>query len=307
MLHTFLITLYEVFVPIALPLVAGAALARFRSMETRPLTTLALYVLSPAIIYHTLANASISYADVRDSILFSLSNLLVLWLLAISASRLLRLDRSEQAGLTLVVAFTNSVNYGLPLVLLAFGQLGLDKASVYVVTQMIIVNTIGILFAARSHFNWKQAGLSVLRLPSIYAALAAMLVRGAGWSLPSALQEGISLIAAAYSPVVLVILGAQMLHVYRAPRAEQMDRAFWAGMGIRLLISPAAAFAILFLLNVEDTLFRVLLILASMPTAVNAVLLAEQFDASPRLVSRCILWTTLLSFILLPLFISWLA
>jgi predicted permease len=37
-----------------------------------------------------------------------------------------------------------------------------------------------------------------------------------------------------------------------------------------------------------------------MPVAVNAVVLAERFDAASGLVSKCIVWTTLASFLTLP-------
>jgi predicted permease len=47
-----------------------------------------------------------------------------------------------------------------------------------------------------------------------------------------------------------------------------------------------------------------LFILAGMPVAVNAVILAEKFNASPKFVSKCILWTTLISFIVLPFMIG---
>ncbi|MNI90060.1 Membrane transport protein [compost metagenome] len=75
-------------------------------------------------------------------------------------------------------------------------------------------------------------------------------------------------------------------------------------MSVRLLLAPLTAALLLFLLNISGTLFAVLLILASMPVAVNSVVLAERFGSSPALVSRCILWTTLASFLVLPILIS---
>ncbi|MNR37974.1 hypothetical protein D3C85_1560410 [compost metagenome] len=50
-------------------------------------------------------------------------------------------------------------------------------------------------------------------------------------------------------------------------------------------------------------LFPVLLVLALMPVAGNAVVLSEKFGASPMLVSKCILYTTVASFIALPVLI----
>lgn len=300
MIHTVLSTLFHVIVPLSIPVIAGALLARFRAWDTKPLLTLYLYVLSPAIIFDTLMNAHISSDEVFRTIAFSLLNLVLMWGVAKAAGKIWRLEQPETAGLTLISTLTNSVNYGLPLVLLAFGQLGLDKASVYVIAQMIIVNTVGVYFAARSRFSVKSAMKSVFALPAIYAAVLAVFLKLTQLHLPAELEQGISMVAGAYSPVVLCVLGAQMVKVGR-PDAKRVSRsAFWTGIAIRLAVAPIAAYVGLTLLGITGTLFSVLFILASMPVAVNAVVLAERFDAAPGLVSKCIVWTTLASFVVLP-------
>ncbi|AIQ49928.1 permease [Paenibacillus sp. FSL R7-0273] len=304
MIQQVLSTLVEVIVPLAIPVTAGALLARYKNLDTKPLLTLYLYFLTPAIILDTLANAEISFGDVYQTIAFALLNLLFLWLVSVVLGRLLKLAPPEAAGLTLISTFTNSVNYGLPLVLLAFGQLGLDKASVYVIVQMVIVNTIGVYFAARSQFNVKSAVKSVFALPAVYAALLALLLRALGLQLPQELASGVSMVAGAYSPVVLAILGAQMVRVQAGHTERNVQLAFWTGLSVRLLLSPLIALLVLLLLNISGTLFSVLLVLASMPVAVNSVVLAERFGSSPSLVSRCIVWTTLASFLVLPVLIT---
>ena len=304
MVMTIYETLLQVILPLTIPVLVGALLARYRQLDTKPLLTLYLYFLSPAILLDTLLTAEITMDDVYKTIGFSLLNLILLWALAVGLGRLLKLPQQEQAGLTLVSTFTNSVNYGLPLVLLAFGQLGLDKASVYVIGQMVIVNTIGIYFAARSHFSVKQAVRSVFALPAIYAALFAFAVRSLSIPLPEGLVGGISMAAGAYSPVVLVVLGAQMMNVSKVKLHPEMTRAFWAGMSARLLLSPVAALAALYTMGIDGILFSVLFILSCMPVAVNSVILAERFEASPTMVAKCILWSTLISFPLLPVLIS---
>lgn len=304
MIQQVLSTLVEVIVPLAIPVTAGALLARYKNLDTKPLLTLYLYFLTPAIILDTLANAEISFGDVYQTIAFALLNLLLLWLVSVVLGKLLKLAPPEAAGLTLISTFTNSVNYGLPLVLLAFGQLGLDKASVYVIVQMVIVNTIGVYFAARSQFNVKSAVKSVFALPAVYAALLTLLLRGLGLQLPQELASGVSMVAGAYSPVVLAILGAQMVRVQAGHTERNVQLAFWTGLSVRLLLSPLIALLVLLLLNISGTLFSVLLVLASMPVAVNSVVLAERFGSSPSLVSRCIVWTTLASFLVLPVLIT---
>ncbi|WP_172194365.1 AEC family transporter [Saccharibacillus qingshengii] len=307
MLLSVLATMYHVFLPLSFPVIAGILLRRFRGLDTKPLSVLSLYLLSPSIIFTTLLNARVSANDVGITIAFSLINLLAMWAAAALLGRLLRLEDSEKAGLTLVASFTNCVNYGLPLVLLAFGQAGLDKAAVYVVMQIIIVNTIGVFFAARSQFSVKKAGQAMLKLPALYVAALAGLLRLTGIELTDVVQTGVNLLADAYSPVVLVILGAQMIGAAHGEWQPNLRRAFQAGLALRLLAAPLLSWLILILLGAEPLLLGVLLVLASMPTAVNAVILAEQFGASPKFVSRCILWTTLASFLMLPLLLAWTA
>ncbi|GGF93207.1 hypothetical protein GCM10010912_42760 [Paenibacillus albidus] len=103
--------------------------------------------------------------------------------------------------------------------------------------------------------------------------------------------------------MVLAILGAQMVKVGVAGIERKVEMAFWTGISVRLVLAPLVAWLVLWLLQIRGPLFPVLLILASMPVAVNSVVLAERFQASPALVSRCILWTTLASFVVLPVLI----
>ena len=100
------------------------------------------------------------------------------------------------------------------------------------------------------------------------------------------------MIAQAYSPVVLVILGVQMTKVKSERLDKNTNTAYWSGMAIRLLIGPIVALVSLKLLHIEGMLYSVLLVLACMPVAVNAGILAEKFDASPKIVTKSILWTT---------------
>jgi len=305
MISSILLTMYNVFLPISLPVIGGALLKRFKGIDTKGLSALSLYVLSPALIFETLKNASITSNEVAVTVAFCLLNMLVLWVLSALIGRWLGLSQAEKSGLSLTTIFTNSVNYGLPLVLLAFGQAGLDKASVYVIVQIILMNTLGVYLAARSHFSAAKAVRSVFTLPSVYAAVLAVCFRWMEFQLPQGMDTGISMLSAAYAPLALVILGVQMVGVREGEITLTVTkRGFWSGMIMRMLVGPTVAWLLLLVLSIEGTLFSVILILSAMPAAVNAVILAEEYDAAPKLVSRCILWTTLASFIVLPLMIG---
>lgn len=296
-------TLFQVIIPLSIPVLAGALLSRYKQLDIKPLLTFVLYYLSPILIFDTLMNAEVSHQDIYLTFAFCLLNLLLLWGTANAAGKLLKLPANDIAGITLVTAFTNCVNYGIPLTLLAFGQLGLDKASVFIVVQMVIVNTVGIYFAARSHFSIKNAIKSVFTLPAIYAALLALFFRTFDLPLPNGIASGFSMVADAYSPIVLAILGAQMMNVETGKLERETQTTFWTGMILRMIAAPIIALICLYILGIDGLLFSTLFVLSCMPVAVNAGILAQRFDAAPKMVTKCILWTTLLSFILLPFLI----
>ncbi|WP_078550086.1 AEC family transporter [Litchfieldia alkalitelluris] len=304
MFNSIVTVLFQAIVPLSIPVIVGALLTKHKNLDTKPLQTLLLYFLIPGLIFDTLYTVDIVMEDVYKTIGFSLLNLALLWGIAVILGRIFKLSSSERAGLTLISTFTNSVNYGLPLVLLTMGQLGLENASVYVVIQMIIVNTIGIYFAARSQFTIKGAIKKVFSLPAIYATIAAIFFKTIHLTVPVGIETGMAMIAGAYAPVVLAILGAQMMKVKTEKLEHTVKTAFWIGLSVRLFLSPFLAWVCLTILNIEGPLFSVLFILACMPVAVNSVVLAEEFNASPKIVSKAILWTTLASFILLPVIIS---
>jgi len=297
-------TLFQVIVPLAIPVIAGVLLVRFKGFETKQLLTVILYFMFPCMVFNTLFNAQVSFVDLYKTALFSLLNMVILWAAAKITGKILKLPAQKAAGLTLVSTLTNSINYGLPLVLLAFGQAGLEKASIYVITQIILVNTAGVFFAARSNFSIKKAIKSIFSYPAVYAAILAVILRASALHIPPEIETGIEMVAKSYSPVVLVILGAQMAEVKKSKLDSDSQKAFWSGMVIRMLLSPLIACMVLYMLGVSGILFSVLFILASMPVAVNAVIFAEEFDASASIVSKCILWTTLGSFIALPFLIE---
>src|SRR5438874_11014386 len=94
---------------------------------------------------------------------------LAAWLAAIA----LRLDRQTLSSFLLVVMFSNSGNYALPVVLFAFGRDALAQASVYFVTSAILVYTVGVIVAASGGRRLRRAHKGVLRVPAIYTVAAA--------------------------------------------------------------------------------------------------------------------------------------
>jgi malate permease and related proteins len=135
--------------------------------------------LSPALIFSSLVQSRIEVSET-----LRISAFMTLFVISIGALRwlvaLLRLDSIDRAALMLCVMFMNAGNYGLPAARFAFGQEGFDRAVLFFVVQAILVQTLAIYIAGAGHGDRRGGLVRLLRMPQIYAVLAALAVRLAG-------------------------------------------------------------------------------------------------------------------------------
>jgi predicted permease len=211
--------------------------------------------------------------------------------LAYLAGRVLRLDRIGLAVVVLTTLFSNAGNYGLPLISFAFGQEALAYASVYYVTNAILINTIGVLIASLGHLNLKESLLGLLKVPAIYAILIAMLMLRMGWQLPMPLARTVSLAAGAAIPLMLILLG---LELQRAEWTRNL-RALGISAVLRLLVGPFVGMGLSSLFGLNAPARQAGVTEAAMPSAVLTTVLASEYNLDSSLVTAIVFITTLLS------------
>ncbi|HUX11947.1 MAG TPA: AEC family transporter [Spirochaetia bacterium] len=300
-MNGYLTTLLDTSVPIVLACACGALLAWKHEVKTSTLTDLSLYVLAPSLVLIALGESRIPVSIFTDIALFTavqtVASLFVGW----AAGRLMALDPAKRAALSLTTIFSNSNNYGLPVLLLAFGAAGFSLGAAYVIGQVILVNTLGLFLAARSSFRPGEAMKRILRVPLIYACAAGILLYITRIELPKGLNGGLKLLGNAYPAVVLVILGVQI----RKMKWEGFKRIeVWVAVVLRMVVIPLISLAVLSVLGFHGLLARVLLVETAMPAAINGVVLAEKYGADTELVAFTVSVTTLISFVSLPVWIS---
>ncbi len=205
----------------------------------------------------------------------------------------------EICALILSSAFMNSGNYGVPVVLLAFGAAGLDVAVVLMVMQSLIMNTVGIYYAAKGSpysTGAHHALRAVLRMPIAYAALGGIACQALGLRIPDNIMTCVSLVGSATIPTVMILLGMQLAMI-RLQKIEVGKVAL--AIVLKLLVSPLIALGLTLLLPVDPLTKQIMILIAGMPTAANTTLLAVQFNTRPDLVSAVTFLGTLLSLITL--------
>jgi predicted permease len=288
--------------PVLLVIAIGFTIQKIYSWELRPLAELALYVLTPALIFKSMYFTSIEVQQIIKIAVHVAILTLILIVLIIILARIFKYPRGMERALILGGSFKNTGNYGLPIVQFAFGAEALAVATAFFVSEIFLMYTLGVFIAAGGTDQWKEALVRVLKMPPIYAIIAAWLLRYGNIEIPAYAWQGLDLLAAAAIPVMLLSLGAQLA----AAKVTKITGVIMLGSGIRLLVSPIIAFGLAILMAFDNLTLAVLVLQAATPAGVVTTLFAIEYDTEPELVAMITVITTVMSFFTISILIGYL-
>ena len=309
--------LTDVTLPVFFIVVIGFLLRRLGKLDERVFSRLQLYALSPALVFIATARAE------AGTILI----LRVLLYVAILAAAILAVtqgigfltgrDRAERHAMSLSTVFMNSGFYGIPVCLLAFGEKGLIYATIFVVASSTVQSTLGVFLASAGSRKPSQALATVFKVPLIHSIVLARLLVHFKALPPEPLMKMINLLGQAAIPIGLILLGMQLERIISCSAAggaggrdEPSGRRDIAGgllsAALRIVGGFAAALIIIRLFDFDPVLRNVIIVESSMPTAVNVVIYATEFNCRPRLVAMGILCSTLASILSITLILNYL-
>jgi malate permease and related proteins len=302
-------TVAQVFINTVLPIFVVMGVGFFAQKKLKlALSTIArlgLFILSPALAFTSLTKSRLTPGDAFGLITCMLVVTIVLLIIGSITAKVMGLNTRQDSAFQLSVLFTNAGNYGIPLMELAFGREARDLAVIGLVTQVVLFNTLALWLATRGKLGWKQGFIQVLKMPVIYAVLSAIFFIVTGWSVPEPLDIGISFMAEAALPVILLSLGFQL-----AETRPNLHDAWRIAIGTvyRLALSPALTLVVIWLLmpvfNMSALAAKVIIVAMAMPTAVSIVLIAIEFEADAEYVSAVVFFSTLASAVTLTLVLT---
>ncbi len=289
--------------PPLLVMMAGFGLERAVGVDPRSLSRVALYVFTPALIFGSLLESKVGGAEFGQIALFVVAFMLIMWGVGLALARLLRFDQRQTNAFLLATLFSNCGNYGLAVILFAFGQAGLERGLAYFVVSALLTHTFAAYFASRGTYTVRQSIRNVFRLPLIYAVTVALLVRAVGFTPPSFLMRAVSLPQAGAIPLMQLLLGVQLASISR-----RLDLRFVStAAGVQLVGSAAVAFGLAALMGLHGLTRSVAVVEASMPTAVTTLALSVEFGSNPEEVGGVVFLSTLVSPVTLTFVLAFLS
>lgn len=299
--------LLSVFTQAILPLVAvvgsGIVLGWSRDIDSGPLNTVTVYILLPALVFHSIATTELP-AETLVSVGAGVVGL-VLAMTVISELVARAVGETEPllGTFVLMTVFPNAGNYGLPVAEFTFGSLGRATAVVYIIVLLVLMNTLGVYLASRGGSGTLLAGLkTVASVPLVYAVLLAALARGAGVipASDAATMQTLKLVGDSAIPVALIVLGLELADT--RPRRDLFVRISPAAV-VKMFVGPLVAVVLVLTLSIQnDVVASAFVLLAATPSAVTPLIIATEFSEESdgdltvgEYASNTILLTTVLS------------
>ena len=283
-----LVPVIRVFLLIA----AGFVFAHWKKISLSSVTEIIVYLGTPSLVFTSLVGKPLYAGDLA---------ILVSGIGAIYAGVGLlihiyfRVFRFHSRGFALPAMFMNAGNMGIPLALFAFGEAGLQRATLLFVICTFLQYSLGI-YILQGRSNWPE----IFRLPLIYATLAGLAFNLWQIKLPEILLQPLTMLGQATIPIMLISLG------YRLHEVESLEWGHALGGAlVRLVGGFAVAILVVHLLGAQGVNRQVLLLYGALPAAVINFILTEKYRQDPVLAASIVVISTGLSLVTIPL-VFWL-
>lgn len=294
----------QVMLPVLLIFLAGFVFQKIMNLEIKPLSTLAIYLLLPFLVFKTFYEAKLD-KNFLNVVWTSMLIMIGLLIFGMIIGQIFTVDRRKLCGFLLATAFPNSGNYGVPIIIFAFGQRSVAYAMAIMVFHNILMGVVGVYIAASANQSgragFKSAGMSILKQPMNYVILPAILLNLYQIKVPANLMKSVSMVGNITIPLIMLILGMQLAGV-------SIKNVALSDMGLaivmRLIMSPLLAYVFCLMFGLSHIITAVIVIMAAMPSAANTTMYAIQYDAQPDFVATSTLISTLCSVVTLTVLLN---
>ncbi|TAJ82628.1 AEC family transporter [Reyranella sp.] len=300
--------------PIFGVILAGYLAGRWRILggeATAALNAFVSYFALPVLFFGTLARTPVQ--AVLDPALLGGFGLAVLATFVVGMITTRLVSRGGLAAMSLqgIASSWGNVGYmGVPLCLAAFGEAGLPPAMLSVIVTAVISMVFGVMLieleVAAGHGpirTFFRAAFNVARNPLPLSIGFGIVASWIGLPVPAPVEKWIDLLGAAAAPCALFAIG-----LFLSDKSIKSGLAE-AGLAtlIKLLLQPLLAALILpAFVDIRSVPGQVALLMAALPTAANAFVLAKQFDLSVEQNTAAVLLSTAFSVITVSALLVWL-
>lgn len=295
--------------PVVLIIVCGAVAAKvgwIRPTAVRDLSQLVFYVLTPALLFRTMAGVQIATLDFQPIAVYFLAAGLVF------AGTLLRYGFNTLAATrALGHTFSNNVMIGIPLVGLVLGPEGLVVLLTLISVHALVLLGSGTLILELAQARQRSgAGQSQGLLRTLGQAIknsvvhpvplpiiAGLLFAQTGWQLPTLIDKPLQLLGTALGPMALLLVGVTLAY----SRIGTLIRPALRMAGVKIVMHPLLFLAAAWAWGLQGLPMAAMALAAALPTGANVLMFAQRYEVAEDEITASIALGTMGCLLTVPL------
>ena len=215
--------------------------------------------------------------------------------------RFLKTDDQITYLIIYMFLFSNTGFMGIPVCETLYGEEGVFYAALMDSLSDVFVFTMGTFLVKKSMGVTIKNNPKELITPGLISIVIGVSLFLLDIKLPAVLGETLATVGGITTPLAMFIIGYKLGKM----KIKDMlgDRTAYIVSGFRLLVLPAVVLGAFVVLGVEMTvLTKVIAMEIAMPVATCTVIFVEQYKGNTPFASKCVLLSTLLSVVTIPIF-----
>jgi len=287
------IKLFEVLFPVFFIVGIGYFLGKKNpNLDTSFITDYSANFGTPALVIFALTSSGVTFAVFAEYFIYSIIAIICF---AITGIIFLILQKKDYLRELPPFILPNTGNMGIPICLFAYGTMGMGVAAAISSIVVLLHFTLNIFLAS------KKFDLNIIiKSPSFYAILITILLLYYEIETPTFVLNTVMLLAYAMIVMILMSLGVALTQL----KIFSFKDALISSIG-RVIIGPIIGFGLIKVFNLSGFAAGVLLIQASMPSAILTYLIASMYSPKEIVdnISSMIVVSTLMSLITVPIIV----
>ncbi len=294
--------------PLFLVILTGTVFSRTKVYHENWIEVLnkyALWIGFPALVIFSLMKLDLAEKSYTTFIFLNSIFILGSMALVFPICRIFKLSVHMKRTLFLIIPFGNVSYLGIPVLFNAYGEFILPEAAIISAVYVFWLLTLAILLIeiyGKEKVDLKKLGLSLAKNPLLLSVFIGLLIVVFRIKLPEFAAKTIELFSDSVTAVVLFSLGI-FLGRHKIGKLKE-----WMMVAVltvaTMVVLPFIFYHIVLLFPLENVDLKSIIIDAAMPLGVTPYVLAVQYKLDTVLLTRVVVFGTIISVVVIPLWIA---
>ncbi|SOC23280.1 hypothetical protein SAMN05880501_11541 [Ureibacillus xyleni] len=285
---------FQIVAPILLLLIVGVLLQKKFQFNLKAMSQLITYCFMPVAVFLNIYETTIELSVLGQVAIFIMLFIGCQMLLSHYIAKVLKLNRMESAVFKNSVVLINSGNYGIPVAQMVFSTqpIGVAIQVILVIFQNMTTYTYGLYNLISSTKSGVEIVKDFVKMPIVHGLILGVILNVLNFEIPQTVRIPLDHISEGFIAVALITLGAQLSQI---ELKTMINKTIVISCFTRLVVGPATALLIIYLLGLDGVVAQSLFIASAFPTSRNSSSLALEYDVESNTAAQTVLFSTIVS------------